>query len=65
MVATHLSTMRILCFVFLLLAVVVAKKDLKRLQIGVKVMHAWLECRAVHVADGCAFSAPCDAAAQT
>ena len=61
--ATHLAIMRILCFVCLLLAVVVAKKDLKKLQIGVKVMHTWLDCRAVHMADGRALSAPCDSPA--
>ena len=63
MVVTHLSIMRILCFICLLLAVVVAKKDLKKLQIGVKVMHTWLDCRAVHMANGLALPAPYNSSA--
>ena len=69
--AIHLSIMRILCILCLLLAVVVAKKDLKKLQIGVKACHAWdvlhrcacLAVRHVHVADECPLSAPWDSPA--
>ena len=51
----HLSIMRVLCFLCLLLAIVVAKKDLKKLQIGVKVP----SCMSiVHLPDGGPFSVP-------